>query len=247
MIHVTRNTQAGLSLIELMVAMTLTIIVAAAMISLFINAKQNYRINENMSRLQENARYAVSFLARDLRSADYRACPCPTTDDDAICQAEAYKGADKPIEVQDAGEDAISGTDTVTIRWIDRSPDPADPPLTLQDYCDLDLSDVVTEDQQRIYDIRTGSTGQPALFRNGVELVEGIEDLQLLFGEDTDSDDVPNYYVDAASVSEMSQVVSIRVNLIASTMDLVAVDEDGVAGDLDRAFTTTVTLRNRLP
>jgi type IV pilus assembly protein PilW len=247
MTHVTRSTQAGLSLVELMVAMTLTIIVAAAMISLFINAKQNYRINENMSRLQENARYAVSFLARDLRSADYRACPCPTTDDDIICQSEAYKGADNPIQVQDGGEATLAGTDTVTIRWIDRSPDPDDPPATLQEYCDMDLSDVVTQDQERVYTIQTGSRGQPALFRNGVELVEGIEDLQLLFGEDTDGDDVPNYYVDAASVSDMGQVVSIRANLIASTMDPIAVDENGVAGDLDRAFTTTVTLRNRLP
>ena len=53
------------------------------------------------------------------------------------------------------------------------------------------LSKVYAEDatifaaQQITYMIGTGSEGPPALFRNGLEFVDGIENFQVLYGEDT--------------------------------------------------------------
>ncbi len=49
------------------------------------------------------------------------------------------------------------------------------------------------------------------------ELVEGIESIQVLFGEDTDGDRVPNVYVSGDMVSNWTRVVSVRIGLLAYT------------------------------
>ena len=74
MINTPKKFQKGLSLLELLIALTLGVIIIAAMISLFVNSKQSYRVNENLSRLQENARFAMTYIARDIRMTDYRTC-----------------------------------------------------------------------------------------------------------------------------------------------------------------------------
>jgi len=215
MITSARQSQSGLSLIELMIAITLGFFVTAAMITLFVNSKQNYRLNENMSRLQENARFAMSFLARDVRMADYRACV--TTDR----LATAIAGTNNT---------GLNNSDTVTVTWQTNA-------------CDAGITSDTT-----IYSIRSGSSGEPALFRsvNGVssELVEGIENLQILYGEDIDNDDAPDYFVDSASITDMAQAVSVRLTVVARTLETnLTTDGDRITRD----FTSTVTLRNRLP
>ncbi len=117
--------------------------------------------------------------------------------------------------------------------------------------------------RQITYSIATGSEGQPALFRNGVEFLDGIENLQILYGEDTDApglagSGVANYYVPADQVASMESVVSIRIAVVARSYD----DNltGGVAQDynlfgttvtpadnrLRQVYTSTVAVRNRL-
>jgi type IV pilus assembly protein PilW len=76
------------------------------------------------------------------------------------------------------------------------------------------------------------------------ELIEGIEDMQILYGEDTDADSTANYYVSADNVTNMAQVVSIRITLTARTFDgnLTSTGD----GRLRRNFTSTIAIRNRL-
>ncbi len=80
------------------------------------------------------------------------------------------------------------------------------------------------------YFIGQGVSGAPALFRlefdrgisglgNPIELIEGVENMQLLFGEDTDGDGVANGFVTAAVLSDPTQVVSIRVNMLFRSLE----------------------------
>ena len=69
-----RRVQHGLSLVELMVALTIGLFLTAGIIQLFIGTSQTYRFNESMSRLQENGRFALEILARDLRMAGFSGC-----------------------------------------------------------------------------------------------------------------------------------------------------------------------------
>lgn len=118
------------------------------------------------------------------------------------------------------------------------------------------------------YYIGTGASGEPALFlRTGlmtganignvsdIELIEGIEDMQILYGEDTDGDAGANKWGDASSVN-MPDVVAMRVSLLSRSVDdNVAPDQPSLThggvtyggdGRLRRVYTFTASLRNRV-
>jgi type IV pilus assembly protein PilW len=66
--------QAGLSLIELLVAIALGGILLGGAISLFVNNRATYEITNEMARLQENARFALQLLGKDIRMAGHVGC-----------------------------------------------------------------------------------------------------------------------------------------------------------------------------
>ncbi|WP_168735177.1 PilW family protein [Pseudothauera rhizosphaerae] len=67
----TPSTQRGLTLVELLVAMAVGLILIAGVITIFLGSKQSYRTSEALSRVQESGRFALEFMARDLRAAGY--------------------------------------------------------------------------------------------------------------------------------------------------------------------------------
>ena len=66
--------QRGISLVELMVAMVIGLILIAGVVKIFASNKQGYRTHEAMSRIQENGRYAMEILARNVRMAGFMGC-----------------------------------------------------------------------------------------------------------------------------------------------------------------------------
>ncbi|MDT8403752.1 PilW family protein [Sulfuriflexus sp.] len=68
------NKQQGFTLIELMIAVTLSLLLLTGVIQIFLSSKQSYRTAESLSRTQENSRYAIDALSRDLRSAGFQPC-----------------------------------------------------------------------------------------------------------------------------------------------------------------------------
>lgn len=97
----------------------------------------------------------------------------------------------------------------------------------------------VYQTRTTVYYIGTGSSGQPALFSFSTncglsaacgatvpvatELVDGIENMQILYGEDTDSellrDDVSNIYRSANQVNDFRRVVSLKIGLVVRSPD----------------------------
>jgi len=71
---ISRKHVAGLTLVELMVAMTIGLMLLAGISYVFLGARQTFRTTENLSRIQENARYALEMMARDIRMAGYVGC-----------------------------------------------------------------------------------------------------------------------------------------------------------------------------
>lgn len=70
-----RSLQRGLSLIELMISITLGLLLTAAVIQVFLSSRGVFRTQDSMSRLQENGRFAVDFMTRDIRMAGFIGCP----------------------------------------------------------------------------------------------------------------------------------------------------------------------------
>jgi type IV pilus assembly protein PilW len=69
-----RRRIAGLSLVELMVALTLGLIILAAVGQIFLTSRATYTLGEGLARIQENGRFAMEFLAQDIRMAGYTGC-----------------------------------------------------------------------------------------------------------------------------------------------------------------------------
>ena len=63
--------QRGLSMIELMVAMTIGAVLIFGATQVFVNSQKSYGVSESVSRLQETARYAMSVIEPDIRMANY--------------------------------------------------------------------------------------------------------------------------------------------------------------------------------
>jgi type IV pilus assembly protein PilW len=68
------NKQRGVSLVELMVAITIGLILIAGVLSIFLSSKVTYFANEKTARLQENGRVALDMVVHDVRSAGYMGC-----------------------------------------------------------------------------------------------------------------------------------------------------------------------------
>lgn len=66
--------QVGLSLVELMIALVLGLLISAGVVSIFLSSKQSYQTQDAISQIQENARFAQEFIARDARMAGYSGC-----------------------------------------------------------------------------------------------------------------------------------------------------------------------------
>lgn len=66
-----RSSQRAFSLIELMVAVTLALLLTLGIFNIFIASKRGYRVQDSIGRMQENSRYAVDYLSRAIRLADF--------------------------------------------------------------------------------------------------------------------------------------------------------------------------------
>jgi type IV pilus assembly protein PilW len=66
-----RRRIAGITLIELMVALSIGSFLMIGAVTVFMQSRTTFRVNEAVSRLQENARFVLDVLEPDLRMAHY--------------------------------------------------------------------------------------------------------------------------------------------------------------------------------
>lgn len=153
-----------------------------------------------------------------------------------------------------------------TVGYIFEQPAPAPPDLVVP------VPNEYWQYSPSIYYIRnfsvTAGDGVPALCRKvltdvgGVHMVdeciaEGIEDLQLEFGIDTDGDGVANQYDPDPAIASMSDAVSVRIFLLGRSIEddtnylnekTYTMSNAPAFAPLDnfyrRVFTTTILLRN---
>jgi type IV pilus assembly protein PilW len=69
-----RSRTLGVSLIELMIGVVLGIFLVGGVITIFTSNQQSFKINENLARLQESARFAYEQMNREIRDAGTNPC-----------------------------------------------------------------------------------------------------------------------------------------------------------------------------
>jgi type IV pilus assembly protein PilW len=127
------------------------------------------------------------------------------------------------------------------------------------------LSAVYTSDARLLplrvatYEVRSAD-GEDGLYRisngNAAEMVKGVRDMQILYGEDGDGDGAANRYVTATDVTNFDAVVSVRVALLLISTEQNLIDApqpirfNGTSMNCpERRFcqvmSSTFTIRNR--
>jgi type IV pilus assembly protein PilW len=71
--------QAGFTVVELMVAMVISLLLLGGVVTVFTGSKRTYERLERLSRTQESGRFALDAIVRDIRSAGYMGCSRPST------------------------------------------------------------------------------------------------------------------------------------------------------------------------
>ncbi len=338
-------------MVELMVALALGLLLTAGILQVFVGSKETFEFQRELARIQENGRFAMEFLTRDIRQADYWGCHSDGTKvqsilngagsvdvyaagitglDGVAAASTGYTsylgGANQPDAIilqgaRDAGvpvhkipaataanvqiyntplSDEIEKGDIVLITdckearifqvsGINSSTEPDAIPLghntgniivngsavgpgnSTNDFGYPFSSDafIYSGASQVRYWIREGTSGEPALVRaeendsgwndwenGGDELVDGVENMQLLYGVDTSNNGAPNYFAPADAVPDMDKVVSVQIHLAIRSLreNLVEPRQIEYYGGpkstndtrIHKVFTTTVALRNRL-
>ena len=66
--------QSGIGLIELMVSITLGLFLISGAIGVFISSKSSYNLNNELTWIQDNARFAMTTLNKDMRMSGFFGC-----------------------------------------------------------------------------------------------------------------------------------------------------------------------------
>ncbi len=116
------KSEVGMTLIEILIAMVLGIFLIGGIIQIFIGSQQSYRMQENLSRMQENGRFAMEFISRDVRMADYWGCLREGLNKITNNLNTTGAGYDSTLHNFDKGIDGTNGAsstpDTITMRGI---------------------------------------------------------------------------------------------------------------------------------
>ncbi len=249
----------GFTLVEVMIAIAIGLFLTAVIANLFVNSRSAYNTTDEISRMQENMRFAYQLLTRTVHLAGYRSSPNAP----AIGEFGLFLGGAIAL---DGSNDDVNGSDTFTVRYQGSGP----PDGTIVDCFGREIraDEMVTN----VFSIRD-LNGAFALFCDrsivgivGVDQLEIVPDVQamhILYGEDTDSptDAVADRYVARGGVGNMDNVVSVRIALLFQTanagsrndVDARTYDLNGAAvGPFNdtrvrRPVTWTLNLRNRTP
>jgi type IV pilus assembly protein PilW len=211
--------QNGLTMVELMVSIFISLAVVGGILVFASSNKSTYTMQSEIGRLQENARFALDTMSRNIGSAGFR-----TTEPVAPAVGIiAFDPLNLPLENSDpnitlVGLTIADGTasDQITINKESVVGAQADclgqnVPINGVITNTYFVADVDADGQYDLYCLGSGNVTPQVL-------VEGVDNMQLLYGEDTDNDNIANRYVDANNVVDWQRIMSVRVALLMSTL-----------------------------
>ncbi len=107
-----RTSQSGLTLIEVMIAITISLLLLSGVIQIFSSNKQVFLVQDASARIQESGRFALHFLVKDIRMADFWGC----MGDFPEVNNHLNNNMDNPFDLSSGG---ITGTDNTGLNGSD--------------------------------------------------------------------------------------------------------------------------------
>lgn len=210
---------AGMSLLELMIALTLSVLLLLGLIQIASGAASSTRLQRNQAHLQENARLAVTVISRFVREAGYNPEPW-------------NPGRELP-GLSDGNADSVTGnSDRLAVRsWSDLNCfDNRNPVLNALGKPAFYIRDVVFDlnsSKGLTWQCRYGASEAEMVTqirRQG--LVQNVDSFQVLYGEDSDNDGLVDRWVKAGQWETPGRILGMRIGLLLSSEDKVAEKEN---------------------
>lgn len=224
--------QQGYTLVELMISVVIGLFIIAGVFQIYLSSRAAANLHDRMSNVQENGRFALFFLQRSLRKAGFPKStalnPFTSTPSDTTCPMATP--ADCPANLATA---MAVATATATCNGTGTASDQI--AVCYQGATDCLGQAVATGVVTDFFFIdRDATTGVSRLMCRGSgnasaqPLVDGIENMQVQYGIDTDADGYANEYVRANEVANwagsgpiipppVGAVVAVRISLLVST------------------------------
>jgi type IV pilus assembly protein PilW len=229
--------QTGLTIVELMVAITVGLLVILAATSLLLSTKAGYIVQDEGTRLQETGRYAIESITRAVRQAAYENWDTDATAIlgtpeisanisglDASSLKETGIGIDAPLTK------SINGSDVLAVRFIGSGTGPGGDGTLLNcaGFGVAQPDNLETDRGWSIFYIAADKSGEPELrckyfgktSWNTEAVARGIESFQVLYGIDTDADGLANQFLTATAIDKMDKLIMLEgANAAAKAID----------------------------
>jgi type IV pilus assembly protein PilW len=243
--------QRGLTLIELLVAMVLMLLVSIATVALFNVSASSFRTVDAGQELQDNGRFAMEILGQAARSAGFQDRTGPTSagvnlsdtvfgTTSTVATTWRLEGADNSqltsstTAIGFGSSNGVNLSDALVVRFFGAS-DTANPAAA--DGTMIDCSGRAIPYPVGSADVGVSSffvavvNGEPELQCKSynpatgkfstTQIVRGVESFQVMYGLDTDGDDVPNRWVSANTAwtpftasPNWNNVVAVRIGMV---------------------------------
>lgn len=286
MLTKSKKWQTGVTMVELMISMLLSVILGGAVVSVFVNNSASFKQDENILGMQDDARHALREIAFDISMAGHYANlvgPSSVTPDTSLAigtdcgptgflnwmyqTADAGTGETLSITAVDnatnlqavaahscfAPGEVLEGTDIVAVKRVVGGTTAAAALRTGGIYLRTNgtvgllfrepigvpaiavgAPSADWEFRPSIYFVRpyanTVADGIPTLCRKTLSgavpamttecLATGIENLQIDYGIDTSSDGQPNVFLPNPTLTEIQNVVTARIFVLARTTEI---------------------------
>lgn len=273
------RTQSGLTLIELMIALVISLVLVGGISTVYISSKRNYQTRDQLSMMDESARVALTLLTQHLEHAGYATASklpignyfyvkgaadpvtgiCDNLQGDSLNAIKAGATTDNALTNADLVNRDTDNSygDAISIRFLGDSALNRD---VLNEALDQNCwAGAVPLENSLIYntfyidkdqDVKD-SLGKyiPILYAAGSNgkiskrpLVNGIQNLQLMYGVDANEDGLIDKYVSATdmAVAEWSSVTSIKVGILVRSLEpILDKDTPQTYTVLDKSMTFT--------
>ncbi len=241
------NAQGGFTLIELMIGMIVGLVLLLVIGTVFVSSQGVFREQEDNARVQENGRFALEIIGRSIKQAGHVEIPFTGFKVEftgiAISGTNGDTGVADTLTVQFEGAIGDSDCEGTVVGVAGQ---------IIQNHFNIDAANAELQCDGQV----SFTPGVPGAAPVGPVLLSDVEDLQILYGVDTNSDQSVDQYTDLPA--DWEQVITARICVLIRSEKTNVVsagnylDCNGasivIPADrrLRRAFTSTINLRNRI-
>jgi type IV pilus assembly protein PilW len=210
-----RPTEAGFSIIELLISLVLASLVILAVVALYGGSRASYTTQDEVGRMQENMRIGNGIIERTIRQGNYKRFPAPRDQNPMLVAAFSFV----PLEGADGAGTTPGSSDMVEIRFngsTDFTSAAADGVVV-----DCLGAAVASNVQSRNrFLVRVDGEGRPWLNcsidggTTWTPLIPDVEAMEVLYGVFSSENRSVTSFVPWGSVTDPSRVVALKIHLL---------------------------------